>query len=363
MKARNYYFLLSLAVLFTGFSCNQGVITSVPEEPNEGFETPEPNRIYFCNRNWYLFGINYPWNNYGHDFGSNAWGHNGVSEEYTTVYLDFDELMGAGIRSVRWFLFADGRASPEFDSNGFVTGFDPFFYSDMDAALDIAKKHGIYIIFSLFDFYLCDTMKMSGGVQMGGHSDLISDLSKRQSFLDNALKPMLQRYASHPNVLAWEVMNEPEWVMVVDGGGNVGVPVTLDEMQKLTVEIGLAVKENAPDQLVTVGCASKKWIDLWRGVEMDFYQIHYYDWMEPWYPFDVNFDSLGLDKPCIIGEFPTSSSNITVDTYLEKIWTNNYAGSFSWSYKAGDAFSEFSSQPYMDWRQTYPNAPAEMNCP
>ena len=44
-------------------------------------------------------------------------------------------------------------------------------------------------------------------------------------------------------------------------------------------------------------------------------------------------------------------------------WTNNYAGSFSWSYKAGDAFSEFSSQPYMDWRQTHPNAPAEINCP
>ena len=360
---KNFHLILFVSIVFiSGFDCNPVGITSVPEEPNDPSETPESNRIFFCNQNFYLFGINYPWSHYGHDFGSNAWGHHGVSNEYSTVYIDFDELMGAGLRAVRWFLFCDGRASPEFDSNGTVTGFDSQFYTDMDAALDIAKKHGIYILFSLFDFYLCDTIKMSGGVQMGGHSDLISDFSKRQSFLDNALVPMLQRYASHPNILAWEVMNEPEWVMVVDGGGNVGIPVTLEEMQNFSILIYETVKQFAPNQLVTVGCASKKWIDLWQGVEMDFYQIHYYDWMEPWYPFDVPFDSLGLDKPCIIGEFPTSSSNITVETYLEKIWTNNYAGSFGWSYKASDAFSEFTSQPFMDWRQTYPNAPVEIHC-
>jgi hypothetical protein len=103
-------------------------------------------------------------------------------------------------------------------------------------------------------------------------------------------------------------------------------------------------------------------MDIWLGLGMDFYQYHYYDWMEPWYPFDIHFDQLGLDKPCIIGEFPTSNSNISLDTYLETAWSNDYAGIFGWSYKSGDEFSNFTCQPYLDWRQVHPNAPVEISC-
>ena len=348
--------IIIVAYFNMGFLCNYNI------EERRLAEPPQSTRIYYCDRNWYLFGINYPWSHYGHDFGLTAWGHNGVSAESTVVDADFQELASCGIRTLRWFLFADGRASPEYDSSGYVTGFDSYFYNDMDAALSLAQKHGIYIMFTLFDFYLCDTTRMSGGVQLGGHSEWVSDIAKRQSLMDNALIPMLQIYGTHPNILAWEIMNEPEWVMQVDGGGNVGVPVTQAEMQGFASTIAQAVHEYAPDQLVTVGCAYRKWLDLWQGLGLDFYQYHYYDWMEPWYPFDISFDQLGLDKPCIIGEFPTTNSNINLDTYLERIWSNDYAGAFGWSYKSSDEFSNFNCQPYLDWRQTYTNAPVEISC-
>jgi len=168
----------------------------------------------------YLLGINYPWLNYGHDFGTTAWGHDGVSSEQSrsTIEDDFSHLQDQGVHVIRWFLFADGRASPEFDGTGKVTGFDEYFYKDLDTALEIAAKHDMYLILVLFDFHLADKAQDSSGVPLGGHSQLITDMEKQQSFLDNALKPLLETYKDNKNILAWEVMNEPEGAMNISGG-------------------------------------------------------------------------------------------------------------------------------------------------
>ncbi len=85
----------------------------------------------------FLAGVNYPWSNYGWDFGDNAWGHKGVSEPSSraAVEADFAFLKSKGVKVARWFVFCDGRASPEFGADGAVTGFDPHFFADLDAAL------------------------------------------------------------------------------------------------------------------------------------------------------------------------------------------------------------------------------------
>ena len=31
-----------------------------------------------------------------------------------------------------------------------------------------------------------------------------------------------------------------------------------------------------------MGCADAKWAQNWMGLELDYYQIHYYDWMQPY---------------------------------------------------------------------------------
>ena len=149
---------------------------------------------------WYLLGINYPWLHYGHDFGATAWGHDGISTDTSSKQIDADfaYLKNHGVHVVRWFLFGDCRAAPEFDGTGNVTGFDEHFYTDLDAAVEIAEKHNVYLIFVLLDFHLGDKTKDVNGVQLGGRSQIVTDATARQSFLDNAVKPLLQRYGRNP---------------------------------------------------------------------------------------------------------------------------------------------------------------------
>jgi hypothetical protein len=130
---------------------------------------------------WYLLGVNYPWLHYGHDFGVTAWGHDGVSfsKSKGIVEADFAYLQSQGVHVVRWFLFGDGRGSPEFGADGAAVGFDEYFYPDLDATLDIAQKHSIYLILVLLDYQLAEKAEDVNGVQIGGRSQIITDPKKR----------------------------------------------------------------------------------------------------------------------------------------------------------------------------------------
>lgn len=294
---------------------------------------------------WYLLGVNYPWLNYGHDFGTTAWGHDGVSsaKSKSTVEADFAYLQSQGVHVLRWFLLGDGRASPEFAADGNVTGFDEYLYADLDAALTIAQKHNIYLILVLFDFHLADKANNVNGVQLGGRSKVITDSAIRQSFLDKALKPLLERYGKNRNIIAWEVMNEPEGAMTIPGGKWVDDAVNAAAMQAFVSDVVRYIHAYS-SQYATVGSASRGWLGYWTGSNLDFYQYHYYDKMESQYPLDYPYASLGLDKPCIFGEFPTKNTKRTVAQYLDTVWKNGYAGALAWSYRAGDEFSDFRSR-------------------
>ena len=64
-----------------------------------------------------------------------------------------------------------------------------------------------------------DSTPGNNGEHAGGHSNIITEPSDRQSFLDNALVPILQHpvegtqytIGTHPIVLGWDIINEPEW--------------------------------------------------------------------------------------------------------------------------------------------------------
>lgn len=318
----------------------------------------------------YLLGINYPWLNYGHDFGQAAWpagfwSHDGVSHPASKQQVDshFAYLKSKGVYVVRLFLFADGRASPEFDEQGAVTGFDNHFYDDLDTALSLACKHDLRLIIVLLDYLWLDNPQSVNGVQLGGHADVITDPVKRQSFFDNALKPLFQRYGNDRRIIAWEVMNEPEWTMSgVPGGGTVGPTVSITEMQSFAREV-VNYTHRYADQAVTVGSAQGQWLTYWQGIGLDFYQFHYYDQMGNQPPF-VPYSSLSLDRPAILGEFPTKSSAITVTRYLSTTWDNGYAGALAWSLNGDDNSSDFSTPGPADEFQRWSQAHAsEVNIP
>ena len=53
-------------------------------------------------------------------------------------------------------------------------------------------------------------------INAGGHRNLVTDTTPggaQDSFFNNALVPMLQRYAANRNIIGWEIMNEPEWAL------------------------------------------------------------------------------------------------------------------------------------------------------
>lgn len=293
----------------------------------------------------FLFGGNYPWYNYGTDFGENAWGYSGVAAKRSDIEADFERMSDMGIRVVRWFVFVDGRAAPEFSTDGSVTGLDDKVFDDLDAALEIAQNHNIRLILVLLDFHwLAPQTVDEKGVVQGGHSDIIEDETKRQSFFQNALIPVIQRYGKNPYVLAWEVINEPEWA--VDDPSTQPIQdlklVPLATMQSFITDTANLIHQNG-GKGVTVGSASRVWWSLWENTGLNICQFHYYDERETDSPIDFPYGKMSTNLPCIVGEFPTAKTSHSLDDFYQTILNNGYAGAFPWSLRAGDGFSDMTS--------------------
>ena len=262
------------------------------------------------------------------------------------IEKDFEIVRQNGPYDVgRFFVFGDGRASPEFASDGRVTGLEPSFYADFDELLRAAQLNGVKVMPVLLDFLWLGQARSVSGVPLRGHADVIRDPVKRQSFLDNALLPFLQRYGSNPSIHSIDLINEPEWVMA----GVAPAPpqdldpdyVTVAEMQEFVRLCALYV--HAYSQLkITVGSARRTWLTYWLGLDLDLYQFHWYDDFQATEPFPWG-PAPNLGRPVIVGEVPTASTVHSPSEFQEAAQAGGYGGLFLWSFRAGDAFSSFPS--------------------
>ncbi len=323
------------------------------------------NRILFNQKPIFLNGVNVPWNAFGTDVGKHStWG-----VLYSPTFFDslFSAVAKAGGNSVRWWVHCDGRSTPEFDNQGMVTGLDSEFFSHFDAILSAAERHGILVMPSLWSFDMAKDFTASAGPYAGMHAKLITDSTYTRAYIDKVMTPLAQRYANHPALVAWEICNEPEWML--DKDGSTQQRVTTLQLQAWTGKLAAAIHRAAPKALVTTGSASLKWNwnnptgterNLWSDsalitatgdslAKLDFYQVHYYSWMRgggwTYSPFDKKASAWNLGKPIVIGEFPgiSEAGYLTETQFYQNAVDSSYAGAMSWSYSGVDQFGAWSS--------------------
>ena len=329
-----------------------------------GQEQKIKHLIYFEGKPIFINGLNVPWNNFGGDVGNHyLWGAN-----YNAVWFEkmLSDCEAYGINCIRFWVHTDGRANPEFNEDGFVKGLDADFYPALDDIFLRAKNHGILIMPCLWSFDMCKDTRKSAGKFAGYHADLINDSLKTLSYINNALIPMVKRYDKHCNLFAWEICNEPEWHMGEGNPKEFPVEVPVANMQRFTAMTAAAIHKNS-SRMVTTGSSALKWnsdvapaIGNWwsdaalqktytdKDAYLDFYQVHYYDWMytSHYDPFNLDFpyEYWKLDKPCLIGEQPGSLVRDTIyknDAKIQNAYKNHYAGHMFWSYNGNDGVGSF----------------------
>ena len=356
----------------TGVPSISGGSETSPAQPAIVAPVGTGGRVAFGSGAYFLLGANYPWINYGNDIGSNAFGSYGFHTGGAYA-ADFSAMAREGVHVARLFAFADGRAL-RFDTDGTPAGVSPDTFADLDATVALARANNVYLDIVLLDFSFFFPATFSGGVQMGGHTDVFADAAKRDALVSNVIAPVINRYANEPYVLSWELMNEPEWAIsdLPQAAVNKKArPVTMEQFWAYGGAV--AAIAHAAGSRVTVGSASLKWNKVWtpefaaaKGLPdlgLDYYQTHYYPWMDglrtndsvlgntTWSPKTQSATALGLDKPIVVGEAPDAPG------MSDTVWDNGYAGYWPWSYRSDKTSDHFSIDPsFAAWEAAHADA-------
>jgi len=306
-------------------------------------------------------GVNLAWYSWDQDFLDS-----GMASNAATIEAQLDTMASQGVHAVRWWIFPDGCNVPVFSGTGkgsLCTGLPTDWVNNMETMVNYAyTKDNIRIYFTFISFDWCYTGRA------WAHDDIIDNATVRQSFLDNAVKPILQALGTNPGVMGWDVMNEPEWIVASADNGDPNGSCDNFPLATLKQYVSAMVSyvHTYATQGVSIGSASMKWCggqyQFWTGMGFDFYDFHWYDWATPYFnPLITSPTALGLDKPCIIGEMmpdPDAASDIamTHQQILEAIHANGYSGYLPWSWNdSANDCQPYINPSFLNFEAEYPD--------
>lgn len=352
-KHDDFYRSLDSAEQVNGVSHERGVGTS-PELYN-----------FNCQDLW-LSGANIAWNEFGRDVG------NGYSPDINYFNTMFAAVKNSGGNSMRWWLHTNVSFSPDFNSSGRCTGMAATVIPDMEAVLDAAYANGIALDLCLFSF---DMLQDQWNMDRNANKNFLTSQSNIQTYVDNALTPMVNALKDHPALLCWEVFNEPEGMTTEFGWTD--EKVAMSDVQRVVNMVSGAIHRLDTKHPVTNGAWSFRSLsDNVTGTNemnyyrddrliaaggdqdgtLDFYQVHYYNWAgTALSPFHHDKSYWGLNKPLMVAEYHVEETfGVAAADLYDELYHRGYFGGWGWQYNETDLWADI--QPAMQSLQADHNS-------
>lgn len=296
----------------------------------------------------FILGANLAWldGQYDHDFGNNQiitgnipTYNNPINKNNFRSYLQ--DMKNMGIQVVRLWVF-ERFEGLVFNNDGSINGVDSTLVGNLADACSVAADIGV-------KFYLClmDTwgiwqnnipQKQNWLSTING---LITTPEKTNSFLNNAVIPLLSDATIKNQIFAVDVLNEPEGIdranTINDGQYPIDTQITWDQLVTFIKTCADSIKSKTH---LSASCGFQNVSSVQNDPNglsnhLDFFDFHRY--LDTW---DLpDYSSLGLNTPCIIGEcgqgtkqWSDSIQLNATSAFLNNALSKGYAGCFPWCY-------------------------------
>lgn len=294
----------------------------------------------------YVHGVNLGWmfQRYASDIGKYPlhpeWGSGYNSATADSWLRDIQQMK---VNVVRLWLF-EGLEGLEFDTNGYVTGLQPEFLTNLDDLMSKANALGLAFELVLLNHSLDDEIGQDLPSKTPENNatvkNIVTDATARSRFIARAVRPLVQRYSNNLAVFSYDIMNEADLAI------NRGV-CNQTQLRTLIRQVAFGIHAVQPTAQVTCSCAFYKFLSQTQhngwfgGLGLDYYENHNYA-STPKLPTVPAF----LDKPLLLGEYGPSlppplfkgtawtaaEQNTAAIGFITQAKNRGWAGSMAWMY-------------------------------